>query len=74
MLAPLWTILAIALLAGAGYSHYRYRVKYNRYYARLFSRDATERASATLPTFSPYAKPAAALTLLCILLPVSLSI
>lgn len=74
MLAALWAVLATALLVGAGYSHYRYRVKYNLYYDRLFSRDARERASATVPTFSPYAKPVTALTLLCVLVPVALTI
>lgn len=74
MLAALWALLAMAVLAGAGYSHYRYRVKYNRYYARLFSRDPQERAGATLPTFNPHVKTAAVLTVLCILAPVSLAL
>lgn len=74
MLVALWVFLVAAVLWGAGYSHYRYRVKYNQYYARLFSGNAEERARATLPTFSPYTRLATALSLLCILLPVSLAV
>jgi hypothetical protein len=74
MLAALWLLLAPALLVGAGYSHYRYRVKNNRYYARLFSTDPVERARATEPRFSPYLLPATALILVCVLAPVSLAI
>ena len=74
MLAALWTILAIAVLTGAGYSHYKYRVKYNLYYAQLFSQDEQERAGAIRPTFSPYVKPLTALTLLCVLVPIALAL
>ena len=74
MLVALWAILATAVLAGAGYSHYKYRANYDLYYAQLFSQDERERAGAIRPTFSPYTKPLTALALLCVLVPVSLAI
>jgi hypothetical protein len=42
LLFVLWASLALGALAGAGYSHYRYRVKKNRYYAHLFAKDRSE--------------------------------
>lgn len=69
MLAVLWFLLASAILTGAGYSHYRYRVKNNLYYAKLFSRHPGERASATLPNSNPYALPVVAAIILGILVP-----
>lgn len=69
MLVALWALLASLILVGAGYSHYRYRVKYNRYYAKLYSRSECDRATAALPRFSPYALPGVVLVILCILLP-----
>lgn len=70
MLAAFWFLLASAILTGAGYSHYRYRVKNNRYYAKLYSRHPAERASASLPSFNPYALPAVAVIILVVLVPI----
>jgi hypothetical protein len=70
MLAALWFLLASAILTGAGYSHYRYRVKNNRYYAKLYSQHPAERESATLPRFNRYALPAVAAIILVVLVPI----
>lgn len=72
MLAAFWFLLATAILTGAGYSHYRYRVKNNQYYAKLYSEHEGERASATLPGSNPYALPVVAGIILCVLVPVLL--
>ncbi len=72
MLAALWFLLASAILTGAGYSHYRYRVKNNLYYEKLYSQHPAERASAMLPMFNPYALPVVAVIILCVLVPILL--
>jgi hypothetical protein len=48
LLFVLWASLALGALAGAGYSHYRYRVKKNRYYALLFAKDRSEPVNAAI--------------------------
>jgi hypothetical protein len=69
--------MMIGVLFGAGYSHYRYRVRNNRYYERLFavaSPVAPHPEVSDLPTYNAYAFPALTLAMICLLLPVSLSI
>lgn len=74
MLAALWLLLALSVLVAAGYSHYRYRVKNNQYYARLYSGDQRERASAVEPRYSPYAMPTVTLVILCLTVPAALTL
>lgn len=74
MLAVLWFLLASAILTCAGYSHYRYRVKNNLYYEKLFSEHPEERESATLPRSNGYALPVVAFIILGVLVPLLLVI
>lgn len=73
MLAAFWFLLAAAILVGAGYSHYRYRVKNNLYYDKLHSENPEERASATSPNFSRYVLALVALIILFVLVPILLT-
>ncbi|KRB85205.1 hypothetical protein ASE07_21095 [Noviherbaspirillum sp. Root189] len=80
LLILLWAALAVLALTGAGYSHYRYRVIHNRYYARLFGRDNETRVSDTSSSSRYQAPgrsvflPLATLALLCLLVPMALII
>ncbi|WP_151633248.1 hypothetical protein [Noviherbaspirillum aerium] len=74
MLAAFWFLLASAILVGAGYSHYRYRVKNNLYYDKLYSQNLEEREKATLPNFSRYALLAVAIAILFVLVPILLTL
>lgn len=79
MLFVFWALLAIGALAAAGYSHYRYRVRNNQYYQRLFGSKAegVREREAGPPTHRPlrsYGIPAATLVMVCILVPMSLVI
>jgi hypothetical protein len=72
----IWATLFIGGLAGAGYSHYRYRVKNNQYYERLFARNREEPADSAIrnaPRHS-YAVPVLTLVIVCLLVPMSLVI
>lgn len=42
LLFLLWAVVFIGVLVAAGYSHYRYRVRHNQYYARLFAKTSGE--------------------------------
>jgi hypothetical protein len=72
----LWAMLFIGGLTGAGYSHYRYRVRNNQYYAWLFARDREDLADAGIKN-SPrhsYAVPVLTIAIICLLVPMSLVI
>lgn len=81
LLFVLWAALAIGALAGAGYSHYRYRVRNNQYYARLFAKDGEKLQGFQGEKNHPdagraypgraYALPAMTLVLVCVLVPMS---
>jgi hypothetical protein len=76
LLFVLWASLVVGALACAGYSHYRYRVVHNRYYARLFAKDGETIAAAEAV---PHARrswlvPVVTLVLVGVLMPVSLLI
>lgn len=75
LLFLLWSLLAIAALAGAGYSHYRYRVINNQYYERLFAR-SREADVAEIERNAPRPKVVSIVTLVLVslLVPVSLVI
>lgn len=67
----------IGVLFGAGYSHYRYRVRNNRYYERLFAAAGSAEPhseASDLPTYNAYAFPALTVAMTCLLLPISLAI
>jgi len=80
LLILLWATLAVLALTGAGYSHYRYRVIHNRYYAQLFGPDSKKHARDTRPSTASQAPgrslvlPLTTLALLCILVPMALII
>ena len=76
LLFLLWSLLALGALAGAGYSHYRYRVVNNQYYERLFARkrDASVDAEIEHNANRPRGASIATLVLVGILVPVSLVI
>jgi hypothetical protein len=77
LLFVLWAALIIAILFGAGYSHYRYRIKNNQYYERLFAKNYLEESipvKEPLPTYNSYAFPALTLMIVCLLVPISLAI
>lgn len=71
----LWAALMLAALAGAGYSHYRYRIRNNQYYARLFanSKSAPVLVQAP-PAHESYLVPAITVMMAILLVPMSLSI
>ncbi|RJF96028.1 hypothetical protein [Noviherbaspirillum saxi] len=72
LLIIVWTAFATAALFGAGYSHYRYRVLHNRYYADLFSGAPAQRAAAASRGPARFvALPLIILALTCILVPLS---
>lgn len=75
LLFALWAVLVAGALAGAGYSHYRYRVRHNQYYERLFARDS-EVAGAMIPHHPgrTYVLPAFTLAIVTLLVPMSLGI
>lgn len=71
-----WAVLVIGALAGAGYSHYRYRVDNNHYYERLFAKNREELRGAEInrhPARS-YAVPVLTFVIVCLLVPMSLVI
>jgi hypothetical protein len=74
LLFVLWAALVVAALACAGYSHYRYRVIHNRYYARLFARDGETVAVVDIGRDARRSRlvPIVTLVLVCVLMPVSL--
>lgn len=76
LLFLLWTVLALGALAGAGYSHYRYRVIHNQYYERLFARnrDASDSAETCRHPRSSSRVSLVTLVLVGLLVPVSLVI
>lgn len=76
LLFALWSVLALGVLAGAGYSHYRYRTRNNRHYERVF---ATSRAERPRLETAPDARgflgvPVLAFALVGLLVPMSLVI
>lgn len=75
LLFALWAVLVSATLAGAGYSHYRYRVINNQKYERLFARER-EKLSAEISrnVNRSYAIPILTLVMVCLLVPMSLFI
>jgi hypothetical protein len=77
MLFLLWAAIVIAILFASGYSHYRYRVKNNQYYARVFTQSGSAKNPAlaqALPAYNRYAFPLLALMIVCLLVPISLAI
>jgi hypothetical protein len=73
LLFTLWTALVLGALAGAGYSHYHYRVRHNRYYMRLFSGNPELASSAAVERGrAAYVVPVVTLVLVGVLMPVSL--
>lgn len=75
LLFVLWTILVLGALAGAGYSHYRYRVTHNQYYERLFAFDEQAAGTETgCGVQRPNIVPALTLVTVCLLVPMSLVI
>ncbi len=70
----LWAMLAVGTLAGAGYSHYRYRVRNDRYYEWLFARNREERDGANIEgnTHCSRMIPVLALVVVGFLVPMSL--
>ncbi|KIF79805.1 hypothetical protein [Noviherbaspirillum autotrophicum] len=76
LLFLLWAVLALAALAGAGYSHYRYRVIHNQYYERLFASNRDASDGADIGHHPRRANPVSVVTLVLVslLVPVSLVI
>lgn len=75
LLFVLWATLMLAVLAGAGYSHYRYRVRNNQYYERLFAKNGVERDTDEAPAaHRSYALPVIILIMVFLLVPISLII
>lgn len=70
LLFVLWSVLVVAALVGAGYSHYRYRVINNQYYERLFAKNR-EGAVIKLDDRSYPSIPVIALVIACTLASVS---
>jgi hypothetical protein len=76
LLFVIWAILVVGALACAGYSHYRYRVVHNRYYAHLFSKDGEAAVVADIGRDArrSWLVPIVTLVLVGVLMPVSLLI
>lgn len=74
LLFVLWAVLVIGALAGAAYSHYRYRVRNNQYYERLFAKNREEPVGAEIEcnTDCSYTVPVLALVIVSLLVPVFL--
>jgi hypothetical protein len=74
LLFVLWASLVVGVLACAGYSHYRYRVIHNRYYAHLFAKNGEPAALADVGRDArrPWLVPVVTLVLVGVLMPVSL--
>lgn len=69
--------IMVTVLVAAGHSHYRYRVRNNRYYEYLFAADPLVKAqlvSHTQPVYNAYAFPALMVAIALLFLPFSLSI
>jgi hypothetical protein len=76
LLVVLWAMLVIGALWGAGYSHYRYRVRHNQYYERLFAKNHEESYAAEIPHHSGRLDliPVVTFVVVCLLVPMSLVI
>lgn len=77
LLFVLWASLVMGALACAGYSHYRYRVIHNRYYARLFAKGGDAAVLADVgrdDARRSWLVPVVTLVLVGVLMPVSLLI
>lgn len=76
LLFALWSVLVLGALIGAGYSHYRYRVKRNRYYELRFAKDRCQPIDAAIVYDAHRSYPLSLLTLgiVTILVPMSLLI
>lgn len=74
LLFVLWAGLVVGALACAGYSHYRYRVIHNRYYAHLFAKgcDTAVLADVGRDARRSWFIPIVTLVLVGMLMPVSL--
>lgn len=73
----IWTVISITVLFAAGYSHYRYRARNNRFYESYFdTASGKKRASVVndLPRNNPYAFPVLTLLIACLLVPMALTI
>ncbi len=76
LLFVLWAVLAIGVLASAGYSHYRYRVRNNQHYERLFAKRQEEPDSAPIKRYATHPRivPVVTLVVVGLLVPMSLVI
>ena len=74
LLFAIWAVLVIGALAGAGYSHYRYRVRHNQYYECLFGTPGDAAAAIAHRPRRAYVLPAFTLIIVSLLVPMSLGI
>ncbi len=76
LLFTLWAVLVLGALAGAGFSHYRYRVRHNRYYERLFARSPRQFAGTGIERNTNGSRfvPILTLVMVCLLVPLSVGI